>query len=85
MAEAGVAYPATLAFTYKVSLKYDIPNDAKLKVVKLSSKEGIENVIQEEILSFLNRLDETADMASFFSVRNRTICMSHSMYNLINN
>ncbi|XP_052673600.1 carnosine synthase 1-like isoform X3 [Crassostrea angulata] len=61
MAEANVAYPATLAFAYKVSLQYDIPNDAKLKVVKLSSKEGIENVMQEEILSFLNRLDENAD------------------------
>lgn len=92
MAEANVAYPATLAFAYKVSLQYDIPNDAKLKVVKLSSKEGIENVMQEEILSFLNRLDENADRASFISVSmlmcqciNQTIRMSHFMYILLNN
>lgn len=91
MAEANVAYPATLAFAYKVSLQYDIPNDAKLKVVKLSSKEGIENVMQEEILSFLNRLDENADRASFISVSmlmcqciNQTIRMSHFMYILLN-
>lgn len=92
MAEANVAYPATLAFAYKVSLQYDIPNDAKLKVVKLSSKEGIENVMQEEILSFLNRLDENADRASFISVSmlmcqcvNQTIRMSHFMYIILNN
>lgn len=63
MAEAGVAYPETLAFGYKIPYQYDIPNDARIKIVKFSSKEGINNVVQEEVLSFLNRLDQTVEKA----------------------
>ncbi|XP_056016252.1 carnosine synthase 1-like isoform X1 [Ostrea edulis] len=61
MAEAGVAYPETLAFGYKIPYEYNVPNDAKIKMIKLVSKEGIDNVVEEEILSYINSLDGSVD------------------------
>lgn len=58
MAKAGIAYPETLAFGYQIPYKYMVPEDAKIKIVGLSLKEGVDNVIQDEIVSYLNSLSE---------------------------
>ncbi|XP_062594790.1 carnosine synthase 1-like [Saccostrea cucullata] len=61
MAEAGVAYPETLAFGYKIPYPYNVPNDANIRILKISTKEGVDNLIQEEVMSFLNKLDDGVD------------------------
>jgi hypothetical protein len=45
-------FPETLAFSYCNDSKYDI-NRPQLKVVLLGAKEGVENLIFEEIQRFL--------------------------------
>jgi hypothetical protein len=54
MAEAGVYYPETLAITYKPPYEYKIPNDARITILNIETKTGIEEMIEEELKEFLN-------------------------------
>ena len=64
MAEAGVRHPATLAFCYKVPHEYKVPQGATITVHKLTQNTGIKNLVEDEVLCFLNQLDEECEKVS---------------------
>ncbi|KAJ8320837.1 hypothetical protein KUTeg_002424 [Tegillarca granosa] len=57
MAESGVFYPETLAFAYKSKKNYTIPQNASIKVVRLDTKTGVDNLALDEIQKFVERDD----------------------------
>ena len=65
MAEAGVEYPDTLAFCYKVPYEYEVPSGANIKVHKLNKKTGVENLVEDEVICFLKRLNNEQGKVSF--------------------
>ena len=52
MAELGIPFPETLAFTYCTDLPYDVDR-SDLNFVSLDTKNGVENLIRDEIQKFL--------------------------------
>ena len=66
MAEAGVRYPDTLAFCYKVPYEYKVPQGATITVHKLNQITKVENLVEDEVVCFLNQLDEECVKVSFF-------------------
>lgn len=61
MAEAGVGYPDTLAFCYRVPYEYEAPEGAAIKVHKLNQKVGVENLVVDEVVCFLARLSDECE------------------------
>lgn len=66
MAEAGVGYPDTLAFCYRVPYEYEAPEGAAIKVHKLNQKVGVENLVVDEVVCFLARLSDECERVSCF-------------------
>ena len=64
MAEAGVGYPDTLAFCYKVLYEYEVPQGANIKVHKLNQKTGVENLVEDEVIYFLKSLNDEQEKVS---------------------
>jgi len=54
MAELGLPYPETLAFTYCTYLPYDVDRP-ELNFVSLDTKNGVENLMHVEIHKFLQQ------------------------------
>ncbi|XP_033728500.1 LOW QUALITY PROTEIN: carnosine synthase 1-like [Pecten maximus] len=54
LANINADFPETLAFTYKCHLNYDVPTGVDIAVIKLDTKIGMDNLIQEEVERFLN-------------------------------
>ena len=52
MAESGIQYPATLAIVYKPAYDYDVPNDAKIRVLTVENKDNL-YAIEGELIDFL--------------------------------
>ena len=53
MAEVGMVFPETLAFTFCTTLPYDTES-ALLSIVSLDTKVGIENLMLEEVQKFIS-------------------------------
>lgn len=53
MAEAGLMFPETLAFTFCSTLPYDT-DSSKISIVSLDTKFGVENLLMEEIQKFVS-------------------------------
>ena len=75
MAEAGMAYPETLAFTYAVSRPYPPPKVDDITIIKLEDKSGIDNLVKNEVHKYLNTLEShvrkvKSQVFSHLSLRN---------------
>jgi hypothetical protein len=59
MSEVGVAFPETLAFGYRIQYQYKVPRDARITIINLMSKEQMNSIMQNKVLTFLHGLDQS--------------------------